>query len=291
MYALVLAALAASPAQPQAKQEELNPLYKRLLDTGLPVGGDQKVNFPAPTMADGLDSAAQKKVIEGVIGTDYDYAEFTRKSVNAPYVMKIRDIKGAGPKAPVRGVDVWFVAYGDFKLLQDDKFLDKLVSADKGKGGNKGAPLKREDLAKRGIEWKKEDQKREGYGTFELEFLAKVHLKGTGHAMWSRNAESVVAAAEIDPRFLNDKEFPNQWRSINKGAAVPLGPPQPWTGAGMYLKITRLKEPAGALFVEQHVIFVEPHGWFEGQNLLRSKLPIAVQDNLRTMRGELQKGK
>jgi hypothetical protein len=291
MYALVLAALAASPAQPTTKHEDRNPLSKRLLETGLPVAGDQKVKFPAPTMPDGLDAAAQKKVIEGVIGSDYSYAEFTRNSVVAPYVMRIEDIKSKDPKLPIRGVNVWCVAYGDFKLLHDNKFLDKLVSADKGKGGGKGAPLKREDLAKRGIEWKKEDEKREGYGTFQLDFLAKVQLKGTGHAMWSRNDESVVAAAEIDPRFLNDKEFPNQWRSINKGAAQPLGPPHPWTGAGMYLKITKLKQPAGALFIEQHVIFAEPEGWFEGQNLLRSKLPLAVQDNVRTMRAELQKGK
>jgi hypothetical protein len=288
MYAIVLAALAASPAQPPTTHEEQNPLYKALRETGLPVGGDQKVKFPAPTMADGLDAAAQKKVIEGVIGADIPYGEFTRKGVNTPYIMKIHDIKANDPKLPIREVDVWFVAYGDFKLLEDDKFLDKLVGADKGKGG-KGGPLPPEELKKRGIAVK--DPKREDYGTIEFDFLEKVHLRATGHAMWSRNAESVVAAAEVDPRFLNDKQFPNQWQSINKGAANPLGPAQPWPGAGMYLKITQLKEPAGAMFIEQHVIFVEPQGWFGGENLLRSKLPHAVQDNLRSMRRELLKGK
>ncbi len=291
MYAFVLAALAVSPAQPPVKHEDRNPLYQRLLEPGLPVSSDQKVKFPPPTMADGLAAAAQKKVIESVIGADYSFAEFTRKSTNAPYVMRIETIKSKDPKMPIRGVNVWFIAYGEFKLLHDDKFLDKLVSTDKGAGGGKGKPLSREELATRGITWKKEDEKREGYGTFQLDFLAKVQLKGAGHAMWSRNDESVVAAAEIDSRFLNDKEFPNQWRSITKGATQPLGPPHPWTGAGMYLKITKLQQPSGGLFVEQHVIFVEPEGWFGGENLLRSKLPLAVQDNVRTMRRELQKGK
>ena len=68
-----------------------------------------------------------------------------------------------------------------------------------------------------------------------------------------------------------------------------MGPPQPYGGAGMYLKITKLHEPAGALFVEQHIVFAEPTGWFDGANLLRSKLPLVVQSNVRDMRREWMK--
>jgi hypothetical protein len=187
-------------------------------------------------------------------------------------------------------VDVWFVAHGDFKLLEDDKFLDRLTNA--GKGGGKGGPLDKVALGKRGIELKAEDEKREGYGQFEFDFLEKVRLSGVGHMMWSRNADSVVVAAEIDPRFLDDKEFPNRWRPIIKeGGQVKFGDPQPWRGAAMYLKITKLAEPAGAVFAEQHIIFAEPTGWFDGTTLLRSKLPLAVQDNVRTTRKEFMKGK
>ncbi len=290
MYALAFAALATAPAQPPAKHEDQNPLYKRLLDPGLDVGAGAKAPFPAPTMPDGLDAAKQTAILKATIAKEYDYAEFTRNAVPAPYLMKIRDIKPSDPKAPARGVDVWFVAHGDFKLLEDDKFLDRLTNA--GKGGGKGGPLNRNDLMKRGITLKPEDEKREGYGHFEFDFLEKVRLSGVGHAMWSRNGESVIATAEIDPRFLDDKEYPNRWRSIIKaGGQVKLGDPTPWTGAAMYLKITKLSEPAGAVFVEQHIIFAEPTGWFDGANLLRSKLPLAVQDNVRTMRKEFVKGK
>lgn len=291
MYALAIAVLATAPAQPPTKHEDQNPLYKGLLDPGLDVGGNAKIKLPPPTMPDGLDGAKQTAIIKGLIGTEYSYDEFTRKSVVAPQLLKIRDVAGGDPKAPVRGVDVWFVAYGDFKLLDDDKFLDKLTSGNKGAGG-RGEPLTKEELAKRGITLKPGDEKREGYGHFEFDFLEKVRLSGTGHAMWSRNSESVVAAAEIDPRFLNDKDYPNRWRSITKaGGQVKIGDPHPWSGATMYFKITKLAQPAGAMFIEQHVIFAEPTGWFDGANLLRSKLPIAVQDNVRTMRKELQKGK
>jgi hypothetical protein len=106
--------------------------------------------------------------------------------------------------------------------------------------------------------------------------------------MWSRTDESVIAAAEIDSRFLNDKEFPNEWRLLN---GKNVGDPNPWDGAAMYLKITKLKAPEGAMLIEQHIIFAEPQGWFNGGGQLRSKLPVAVQDNARTMRRELLKGK
>ena len=290
MTAILLAALALAPAQPAGdKHDEQNPLFKRLLDPGLEVTSDMKVKFPAPAMADGLTGAQQKAVIKTVIGDDYSYEQFTHDSVVAPQVVKIRDIKPADPKAPPRGVDVWFIVYGDFKQLEDDKFLDWLVGAGKAGGGGKGGPLEKADLAKRKIEIKMGDEKREGYGTVEFDFLEKVRLKATGHAMWSRNGESVVAAAEVDPRFRDDKEFPNQWRSITTDGGKKVGDPSPWGGAAMYMKVTKLSEPAGALFIEQHIVFAEPTGWFDGANLLRSKLPFALQDNVRTMRKEFKK--
>lgn len=290
MYATLLA-LAMAPAQPAADTHDArNPLFKRLTETGLDVGGKKPTALPAPTMPDGLTAAQQTDIIKGLIGTDYSYAEFTRDSVVAPQLLKIRDIADSDPKAPGRGLDVWFVVYGNFKRLEDDKFLDALLSAGKGTGSGKGGPLTAADLAKRKIVIPKADEKRVSYGTIEFDFLEKARLNATGHAMWSRTPDSLAAAAEIDPRFQGDKEFPNQWRPITKeGGRVAVGDPHPWSGAAMYVKVTKLAEPAGALFIEQHIVFTEPTGWFDGANLLRSKLPIAVQLNVRSMRQEFKK--
>ncbi len=63
-----------------------------------------------------------------------------------------------------------------------------------------------------------------------------------------------------------------------------VGQPQPYSGAGFYAKVTRLKEPEGALFVEYHQVFQEPKAWFGGANLLRSKLPLLAQDSVRDFR-------
>lgn len=276
------AAEAGQPPERAKTHEDGNPLFKQLLDTGLDVGG-AKAKFPAPTMPDGLDAAKQKAIINGVIGGDYSYDDFTRKSPVAPQMIKFRDIAGGDPKTPVRGVDAWFIAHGDLKSLDDQKFLDKLVNAGKGEGKGKG--LTKDELAKRKIA--APDEKKEGYGYIEFDLLEKVHLKATGRAVWSRTAESVLIAAVIDPRFTGDAEFPNQWQSIVKeGGQTKLGKENPWSGAAFYLKITPLAEPAGALFCEQHVVLAEPHGWFDGANLLRSKLPLVIQANVRTMRRE-----
>jgi hypothetical protein len=287
MLPLVLSAALAAPAQP-ASHEAANPIYRELLNPGLVVGPDIRVKLMPPVMADGLTAAQQKAVIEKVIGTDYSYAEFTRKSVNAPNLLRIGDASPSDPAAPARTVDAYFVAYGDFALTEDEKFLDRLTRA--GQGAGTGRSLGAADLEKRKIVVA--DEKREGFGLVEFDFLEKVRLKLTGHAAWSRTAESAVAAAEVDPRFRGDPEFPNQWQSLSKEGGQPkVGPPTPYGGAGMYFKITKLHEPAGAMFVEQHVVFAEPAGWFNGANLLRSKLPIAVQNNVRNMRREWLKGK
>lgn len=287
MHTLALAAVLIAPAQPPAKHDDANPLYKSLTAKGLAVGGDTH-KFPAPTMPDGLTAADQTKVVKKLIDGDYDYENFTRDSVVGPNKTTIRDLTVGDKKTTARAVDVWFVVHGDFKLLNDDKFLDKMVGSNKGAGGA-GGELKAPDLMKRNIAVPKGGN--EGYGFVEFDFLDKVRLKATGHAFWSRGAESVVAAAEIDPRFAKDAQFPNEWRAITKDGGVKLGDPNVWAGAAMYLKITKLQEPAGALFVEQHVIFDEPAGWFGGENLLRSKLPIAVQKSVRDMRGEFAKAK
>jgi len=287
MLPLVLSLAVVAPAQPAGHEAE-NPLYKSLLDPGLTVGPDLRVKFPPPVMPDGLDAAKQKAVVEKLIGNDFGsdgYLEFTRKSVVAPNLLRIGDAKPSDPAAPTRTADIYFVAYGDFKATEDDKFLDRLVGT--GKGDGKGKTLTRDELAKRKIDLKPGDEKREGYGQVEFDFLEKVRLKLTGHATWSRGAESVVAAAEVDARFRGDADFPNEWRSLSRaGGQAKAGDPQPYGGAGMYLKITKMAEPAGALFIEQHIVFAEPVGWFDGANLLRSKLPAATQINVRNMRKE-----
>ena len=249
-----------------------------------PSGANATANFPKPTLPDGLDAARQTAIIKDLIKDDYSYAEFTRKSVVAPQLLKLRDVAPSDPKAPARGVDVWFIAYGDIKALDDEKFLEKLINAGKGEG--KGKALTKEELAKRKI--KLGDEKQETIGHIEFDFLEKVHLKATGRAVWSKTDDSVLVAGEIDPRFLNDPEYPNQWQSIIKeGGMSKLGPPV--RGAARRSTSRSRSSPNRPARCSSSSTSSSPSrpAGLNGANLLRSKLPIAVQMNVRSMRARM----
>jgi hypothetical protein len=284
----ILIVLAIGPGQVNG-HEELNPLYKDLRQAGIAVSGTRKSPLPAPSMADGLDARAQRAVIEKVAGEDYAVEELVRRSVVAPHILRIRDITPADPQAPARGVDAWFIAYGDLKTIANKEFLDRLLNANREEG--KARTLSAADLAKRGIAVGADQEKKESFGNIVFNFLDRVEISVTGQSYWSQSGESIVAASKLDRRFRSDGEFPNQWRPLtrNDDGKVEPGSPQPYDGAGYYVKITRLAEPKGALFIEGHLIFAEPVKWFGGANLLRSKLPPVIQAQVRSARRELIK--
>jgi hypothetical protein len=289
MYSLAIALAAVLPAQPPS-HEDGNPIYKALLDPGLVVGPNLRVKLPKPTMPDGLSAEEQKKVLKTLIGDDYGLEDFTRKSAVAPHLLRIREADTSDPKAPARGLDTYFVAYVDLKAFDDERFLERSLNIGKGEGG-KAKSITKDDLRKRGIDSKALEAKKEGFAFIEFDFLQKVRLRVTGHGMATKSGESIVAGAEVDSRFRGDKEFPNEWQSLSQvDGETKLGPAQPFGGSGMYVKITKLHEPAGAVFVEQHIIYSEPYGWFDGANLLRSKLPPVMTVNVRRMREAWAKG-
>jgi hypothetical protein len=270
--------------------EKSNPLYQELRDKGVAVTESRRVPLPAPRMADGLDAAAQKAIIKELIGDDYDYDGFVDASVNAPYMLlPLKEIPGGNPDAPARALDLYFVAHGKFKSLTSKEVLDRLGGSDRKSDDRK--ELSADDLKKRGITIPAERAKREGYGNGSFTLLDKVELRLTGRSIWSETADSIILASAVDPAFAADKEYPTQWRSLEKqdDGQFKTGPPQPYQGAAYYVKVTRLKDPADGLFVECHLIFTEPTGWFNGTNLLRAKLPPVVQDLVRRLRKELVK--
>jgi hypothetical protein len=275
MFLLVVSV--AALGLPDTSHKTANPVFAELLEPGVAVGLELRAKFPPPAMPDGLAADEQKAAIQRLLGSDHTYEEFTRRSTFAPQLLRIGDARPSDPAAPARVVDVYFIAYGDLDAAGDTTFLKRLTNLGSGHGG-KFQSLNGDQLATRKIEPARGAETREGYGRVEFDILEKVRLTLTGRAMWSETPESLVAAAVVDPRFRGDPEFPNEWRQLSRKAdGLRVGPAQPYGGAGLYLKVTRLVEPAGALFIEQHVVFAEPTGWFGGANLLRSKLPLLVR--------------
>jgi len=273
-----------------------NALLAELLEKGVTMSDGSSVRLPAPTMPDALGADGQRAALGKIPDARHPVEELLRKSIVAPFVLGIRSLQTPAGQSPARAVDLWFVAYGDWDALSSKEFVDRLLERgeppDADSQVSRSGFLDEAALAKRKIDVrpKRDQEERYSYGTGVL--FDRVELSTALHVLLTRGPGSFLAAARIDPRFNGDPEYPNQWRSmardLNNPQKVAFGPPQVYTAAGCYGKVTRLAQPAGAIFVEYHLVFEEPHGWFKGANLLRSKLPLVVQDEVRTFRRRLQ---
>ena len=125
----------------------------------------------------------------------------------------------------------------------------------------------------------------------------RVRVEGTAHTVETVTNDSGTMAGIVDPRFNQHEKFPNQWQPIlrnanggiqkNANGQPQLGPPVPYDSAGGYMKVTKLVQPAGALFVEYHLVYDEPQGWFNGRDLLRAKLRLKTEGDVRSFRKQV----
>lgn len=269
----------------------INPVYRELRERGAIVSGDKRAKAPAPTMADGLDAKTQGKILADLVGQDYSLEDFTRDSVVAPHLYQSAKSDEGDAKAPVTRVDFWFVAYGSLNAAAKKDFFERLFQNERKDGA--GRALTEMELKERSISIPPSLDDREAYGSFAANILDRVELSGVGRTVWSRTPDSLVVAGLVDHRFAKDAKFPNIWRPLERHDDGDLKPgtPHPYLGAAFVMKLTRLAEPAGALFVEGHLFYVEPVGWFDGANLLGAKLPTIIEGQVRQTRRELLKAK
>lgn len=298
-------------------EEATNPLFRQLVERGIEAGTSaQAVKLPEPSLANGLSGPEQKQAIERLVSKKYSYDQFVRKSAVAPFLLEIHSpgdsgrqrgepsskgdgLEGHLPKGTeetkagrVQQIDLWFVAYGSLQTVSDNNLLGELA------GGNRSSQARSEaltddELQARELHARESDDLKESYFRIELPVLDKVQISGIIHAATTRGDGVAVASALLDSDLADDAEYPARWRPILRGGSgkTTLGEPRAYAGLGGYCQVTELQQPAGAMFIECHLIFDEPHDWFNGTNLLRSKLPLVVQDSVRTFRRKLAEAK
>jgi len=265
-----------------------NTVWNDLLERGVTLAPSQFEKLPAPTMPDGLSSADQQQRLAAVAGQAYPLPRLLRQSVVSPYILQQRLIEDQAGRGRV--VSAWFIVYGDLARLEDTALLDRVLNTeDDSDVKNDGSRLDAKQLAARDIAWSEERANTEIFAHGNFALWKRVDVEATLRTFWTRSDESVIAAATIDSRFNDDAEFPNRWKPLSdrSGSAPAAGAAHPYSALGMYLKVTRLAEPQGALFVEWHLVFEEPQAWFDGANLIGSKMPAIVQSRVRAMRREM----
>jgi hypothetical protein len=270
---LVAAARGAEPAR----------IIDQLWTHGLTLDQGVAVQLTQPTLPDGLDAAAQQRAVEGVADETHPLDALMRHSIVAPFVLKIADEKPVRDALP-RRVDLWFFAYGDLQKITDESFLKGMIEGDS--KGNAGGLLTDQELQQRGLTPGKDER----YAAGTVSLFDRVRISGVMRMQLTRTDDSALVAGVLDPRFERDATHPNSWSPITRDedGKLQVGQPRVYHAVGWYCKVTRLAAPAGALFVEYHLLFDEPHGWFNGANLLRSKLPILAQDGVRKLRRRLE---
>jgi hypothetical protein len=259
-----------------------------LVSKGIELSPQETIKLPSSVLGDGLDQTRQQQAIEAILTGKYNWETFTRKSLVAPFLLKIYDEAGESGKIG-RRVDLYFVAYGSLATVAGDNYLqDQLNLAAAGDQGGEGGRVKvlsSDELSKRGLP-SSQTATDPRWVAVDSTLLSKVRISLTTQNLKTETNDSVLIASVADPRFVADTQYPNCWRTLSHDDAGKrqIGPPQAYFGLGSYAKITRLAQPAGGIFVEYHVAFAEPPGWFHGTNLLRSKLPILAQDMVRKFR-------
>ena len=285
---LLVALALCSSGEPEAPAP--NALFKQLVGEGFPIPGGAKLTLPAPLMADGMTAKQQADVLAKVT-EKVPIEAFLQKSDSAPISQKVTSVDDADHDRRIQMVDVSFIAYADFKSVLKQENLDPLLEGEHKDRPVINSALAPEALAKRGIKLLNETNIEERYYPLEFTLLDKVRITGATHTVRTRTADGLLAATVLDPRFAKDEEFPAQWRLIDRTAdKEQLGPAHVYAGLAGYVKITELKEPAGALFIELHYALEDPYAWYDGKNILRSKLPEAVREKVQAFRRKLKAG-
>ncbi|HEY2882197.1 MAG TPA: hypothetical protein VGJ15_07175, partial [Pirellulales bacterium] len=214
--------------------------------------------------------------------------QFPNGGLTDPIAMKfevIPPVKPA-PKQPIfRRCDLYFVAKGKVDWVADPAFIQQQL---KGKNVKNGFFTPAE-IAARNLKVVNNNNVQERYVHVILELIDIVVLSASARAMETKENDSVIVAFMVDPRLESDQAYPNLWQLILRGAGGvrKLGDTHPYQGMAAYAKITALAAQPDRVFVEYHVAYEEPNGWFNGGEALRSKLPNEYETDSRQFRRDL----
>ena len=267
---------------------ELPQLLEQLVGTGVVMPGNETFAVPPPTLGQGLDAQERRQRLEGLAGP-LGWKRFSRNSVSAPISIELKYLKAASGQRIGHDVHVAFILHTSLDKLKDETLMKELF-------GEPEDPEAAEDFESSELTAAQLDelgvtaQPDSSYGSIQIPILKRVIVRGVIEAQQqSEEDDRIIFAWRFDPRFSEASTLRNTWTPVNRDDAgkKSLGAQQPYGGTGGYLIVSRLPEVAGACLVESHMVIHEPAEWFSSSNQLRSKMPIMIQESVRSMRRKL----
>lgn len=246
----------------------------------------QPVSLSEPILPGGLDADSQRKLIEGQL-RGMRFSQFTRDSIVAPVRIDLQYIKNAAGERVGHQVHVLFVAHETLERFASDQFSDLLIGESAEEDAEHNQPVPAETLRSMGVDQVGENTH---YRRLRFELLDKVRLD----LMIRLQQTMSTGQNRIDIELVD--AFENRWQSIESGpnsdrdssVDSETDPGGPYSGMAGWLTATSLSG-LDAVLIEARFVLHEPTGWFRGDNFLRSKLPIVLQEAARDLRRHLKK--
>lgn len=287
-----ICAVALCAASTVSTGQEPDPVWHKPIQ----IGG-VAISLHPPSMDDSMDAAQQQAGLQTVAGK-YPLDRFLKESIVSPFHLERENIKNEVGERVGHRIDLWFVAHGPLEAIQDQDLFAEMIGADDSSGGaqpvgdspdssaaDAGRRLTEAEVAERGLYELREPGLTLGYYRFSADVIDRVVVEGVVLGLTRNSPRSQFAGMHLEEQFEQDKDFPNRWRHRDAAAEEA----RPYRGLAGYAKATRLLEHGDAILVECHAVIHEPPEWFSGANLLSSKLPLVVQDSVRSFRRNLAK--
>ena len=231
-----------------------------------PIANLEGAEFPWPTieMADGLSAKEQEKVFSQV---GLRASDVTKNSVVARVkISPKKKLKVDG--GAFRQYSYYFGVYGTMSKLQDKKLLGAIFGAGKQGGGR--------SLGEEGDDQYDFSNQEEVLDKLNLELVTR-----SNHHTSRADDDSVLSLLSASHVVGTD---PKEQEKTTWASVKTPDEKHPYLGMGVLMKATPVVDTPDCLFVEIHLVFFEPTDWFGGKNLMGSKLPIVIQDQVRSLR-------
>ena len=203
----------------------VNQVYASLTDQGISVGDDQFVTLPRSITGHDYDAASTLAAIAKLSTAGHKRDRFLRDSTVSPVYLKIYETEPDESAKSLYHVDVVFVAYGSLRTAVSDDFLLGLTAPTEQSGMSRnlmtGKFLSRRELSDRGLSLSCPE---EHFVHSKFRMWERVSVSATSHVQVTRDDRSTLIAAQIDPRFVDDPDFPHPMarRASRRRRRAPL---------------------------------------------------------------------
>src|SRR5262249_38096118 len=155
--------------------------------------------LPEPRVRDDQAGDAQRTALKEVAGSDQRLEELVRKSVTAPFIIKVHDVK-AGDDT-IRVVDLWFVMYADFASVHPGKEASKTddKETEAANMAMRTHLLKPEELRAAGVAAPSGSGPETWFAHIHGRLLDRIAFDATNRVVATRTKESIVVASRTDP--------------------------------------------------------------------------------------------